>query len=207
MTSDRERFLAMCYSGPLLQSNAIVVFCGEDALARGRTAVELFRQGAAPFILVSGGLHQPPRIVGADALAPMMLGEGVAPDRLTIEGQSLNTWEQAQHAVTLARANGWERILIVVSPYHTPRALLTCIRALEVAEEETQEPWRQRIRFVPVPASQLRWTDAPTGAAADAETRLELLTREMEKIDRYGAQGHCVDYRQGLDYLRYWESR
>ena len=108
-TNARDALLAMVYTAMPLTSDAIVVLCGEDATARLATGVEWLRQGAAPRIVLSGGLHTPPRVLSAESLAPDLLAMGVSPDRVIVETASTNTREQAIHVMAMAQENQWLR--------------------------------------------------------------------------------------------------
>ena len=195
--TNRERFCAVLWSGPLLSADAIIVLAGEDGVARAQTAVELFRSGAAPVIVLSGGLHQPPRIQSGEHLSSIVLGGGVAPDRIFHE-PALHTQEQATAITALSVEQHWRRLLLVASPYHLPRAFLTFVRALHQAQQH------ETIRLVAVPASHTFWFHAVPGAPAE-ETRLATLAVEFEKCGRYAE--HVATWSEGLDYLRYWEGR
>lgn len=197
MASDRERFLAMVFSGPLLQADAIIVLAGEDAAARAKTAVELFRSGAAPVVVVSGGRHDPPRHLSAEHIAPEFLGGGVAPDRIFFEKESQNTYQQAVNAIAIAKNQKWQRVLLVASPYHLPRAVLTFLTALDRAG------LRDTLRLVPVPANNTMWSGQPT--ALEAMNRLDLLNVEIDKCDEYVAD--VATWADGIAYLLSWEGR
>lgn len=196
MATDRERFLAALYTGPLLRGDCIVVLAGEDGEARAQTAAELFRQGAAPGLFVTGGLHTPPRRTGAEALAGVLLGAGIAPDRIITDTTAMHTGDQAKAAIDLAMDRGWKQLLLVASPYHLPRAFLTFVYRLHVAMQH------DTIRIVPVPASNVRWFEAPEGLETE---RWELLDIELDKCHAY--VNDVATFAAGLDYLRAWEAR
>lgn len=201
MISDRERFCVVLASGPLLRGDAIVVLAGEDAEARGAVALELFRQGAAPVVVCSGGIQDPPRRLSGDAAGALLLARGLAPDRILIEPASQNTREQAVNVLALAIANEWHRLLLVASPYHLPRAFLTFLKAIQEADGLVPHAC-DTIQLVAVPASQMPWWGSPPGTSA---LRLDLLADEYEKIHRY--REHVAGYAEGLAYLRYWEGK
>lgn len=192
MISDRERFCAVLASGPLMKADAIVVLTG-DGEARLPTAVELFRQGGAPGIVVTGGLNNPPHSLPASTLAVKLMGAGVAPDRIVIDNDSMHTQEQAQFLLKLCAEREWKRLLIVATSYHLPRAFLTILKALIDAGKA------QEIRLIPAPAC-APWWEAPAGLETH---RVDLLADEFQKIERYGE--HVASFAQGLDYLAFWE--
>ena len=198
MSPTRDLFLAVLATQPLLKGDAIVVLCGEDAEARLATGVELLRQQGGRVIVLSGGRDTPPRRVSATALYPVLLGRGVAPDRILMETGSQHTREQAVHVVALAQANEWKRLLLVVSPYHAPRAYLTFLQAL------TEADLRDTIHLISVPCADTKWFEPPVGMR---DTRAMLYAGELERIAEYQVMGHVASYSDGLDYLRFVEGR
>ena len=195
MISDRERFCAVLAAGPLLQADAIIVLAGEDGVARAQTAIELFRAGAAPVIILAGDRHDPPRILSGAALSATVLGGGVAPDRI-LHAPAAHTQEQAKLIASLAEQKQWKRLLLVASPYHMPRAFLTFVRSL------TLLGLHETLHLVPMPAAHGKWFQPPPGAD---QTRLALLGGEFEKCAQYVE--HVATWAEGLDYLAYWEGR
>lgn len=196
LATDRERFLALLLTGPLLKADAIVVLCGEDVVPRADIALQLWKQGAAPGIVFSGGKQDPPRWVGAEAMRLDFLGRGVAPDRIMVEDVSQNTREQAINVVAMAIEKEWKRLLLVASGYHLPRAFLTFLRALEDVDAT------ETIRLVPVPASQSAWRLPPDGME---ESRFALLDAEFAKVEEYILD--VARYRHGIEYLSFWEGK
>lgn len=194
--TDREKFCAVLASGPLMRGDAIVLLEG-DGQARIPAAVELLRQGAGPFIVVTGGRDEPPYCITAERMAGRLMGLGVAPDRLIVDNDSTNTREQAVNVIKIAVEHDWKRLLLVASPYHAPRAFLTFLKAIKDEGRDTD------LHLVMVPASHTPWFGKPDGLEA---TRLDLLADEYEKIERYGTQGHVASYEDGIAYLKRWEA-
>jgi len=191
--TDREAFLCAVASGPFLPSDAIIVISG-DGTTRLEVAIGCLRQRAAHHVVLSGGVDNPPHSLGPDDATAYMIQKGLAPDRIIVEGDSQNTREQAVNCVKLIREHEWERVLLCVSPYHMPRAMLTFIQALR--EDDAHE----RCHILPIAASQTSWWAKPDGLDA---TRMELLADEFDKIERYGP--HVATWAEGLEYLRFWE--
>jgi len=192
MVSPREQFLAAVYTGPLHKADAIVVLCGEDAEQRAVAALEMFRQGAAPVIVCSGGVDSAPRWIGGERLAGLLMAKSVPPKAIIVEHGSQNTHEQAVNLIEMAEANNWNRLCLVASAYHVPRAMLTFIKAIGT----------RPIHVVAVPASQLTWWGSPLGMDV---TRLELFNIEMAKVEEYGE--HCATWAEGLAYIERFEGR
>lgn len=192
---ERERFSGLLYTQPLVRSHAIVVLAGEDGIARADRAFALFQSGGAPTVVLSGGRHDGTRILGADALRVHLLGQGLGPDRITIESGSENTHEQAERVVDMAEQQGWTHLLLVASAYHLPRAFLTFLRTL------TTRRLADSVRIVPVAVPDT-WFASPPGSSS---TRAELLELEWAKVGEYAE--HVAVPAEGIAYLAAWEGR
>lgn len=182
-------FLAMCYSQPILKSDAVVVLCGEDAEARVATGVELIRAQIAPVLVLSGGVNTPPRCRSGAALVGEVLGLGLNPERVIVEHDSKNTREQAHNVLDIAVANQWTCLTLVASLYHLPRALLTFMRACDVRQ--------LTMHFRGMPCASTLWSEAPPGMQAPRAT---LLAGEFAKIETY--TDDCATYSRGVTYLQ-----
>ena len=195
----QSEFLARVYTLPLLRSDAIVVLSG-DGTKRNDVALQLFRppQQGGQFIVVTGGLDNPPFSLPAPALASNLIGHGVAPDRIIQIAKGKHTRAEADAVVKLAKQRKWRRLLVVTSAFHAPRTMLTFIQALHDAKAET------KTQVLVVPASQLRWNEQPDGAPAP---RTELFRGELQKIEEYAAKGDVATYDRGLEYLNHWEGK
>jgi uncharacterized SAM-binding protein YcdF (DUF218 family) len=90
-------------------------------------AVELYRAGAAPLLLLSGGGSGP--VAEADIMRELALAAGVPETAMRYERASRNTVENAFHTARLLRERGMTRIILVSDRTHLPRAVLLCRRA------------------------------------------------------------------------------
>ncbi len=88
-------------------------------------AARLYRAGAAPVVVVSGGqgtLDNPGTVPEANAMQDMLVDLGVPESAIYVEGLSRNTYENGVESARLLQANGWRRVLLVTSALHMPRA-------------------------------------------------------------------------------------
>jgi uncharacterized SAM-binding protein YcdF (DUF218 family) len=94
---------------------------------------DLLRDGTARYAILSGGsaTANPMRVTEAGALAAQLVAWGIVPDRLVIEDQARNTYENAVFSSAIVRARGWRSVLIVTSAFHMPRAY-GCFRAVRL---------------------------------------------------------------------------
>lgn len=118
-------------SQPPENSDAIVVFAGgtgesgkpgqgyEERVAR---AVELYKKGYAKNIIFSSGytyVFKEPQI-----MKTLSVSLGIPAESVILEERAANTYENVRFTSAILKANGWNKILLVTSPYHTLRALL-----------------------------------------------------------------------------------
>jgi len=85
----------------------------------------LYRQGAAPRILLSGGetLWTGPNLAAeADAMAEILAVMGIPPEALLLERKSYNTYKNAVESYKILAQHGYTRIILVTSAMHMPRA-------------------------------------------------------------------------------------
>ncbi len=104
-----------------VRADALVVL-GGGTDERPTRAAELFKEGAAPLVLVSGS--------GDCELNVRILKQNGVPEAAILrEPNSLSTLENARMSVPLLHAKGVHRVIIVTSWYHSRRALACFQRA------------------------------------------------------------------------------
>jgi uncharacterized SAM-binding protein YcdF (DUF218 family)/glycosyltransferase involved in cell wall biosynthesis len=113
-------------------ADAVVVFAGgvgESGQAGGgyqervKQAVDLFHAGHAPSMIFSSGFVF--AFKEAEVMRTLAIASGVPADAIHLEAQARNTYENVLYSAELARQRGWRRVLLVSSPYHMRRAMLT----------------------------------------------------------------------------------
>jgi uncharacterized SAM-binding protein YcdF (DUF218 family) len=90
-------------------------------------AVELYRDGAAPLIVLSGGGLGP--VTEAAAMRDLALDVGIPAAALLLEPDSRDTLANAVNTARLLQAAGKSRIVLVTDRLHLPRATLLFRRA------------------------------------------------------------------------------
>jgi uncharacterized SAM-binding protein YcdF (DUF218 family) len=96
-----------------------------DAGDRIIYAAWLFQQGVAPHVLASGGIvgvDGPALQPGAESMRQLLNIMGVPDDSLWLEAHSRNTDENAVETKKLLDPKGIQRIVLVTSAMHMPRA-------------------------------------------------------------------------------------
>ncbi|MGO4126574.1 YdcF family protein [Inquilinus sp. YAF38] len=100
----------------------VIVVLGGDGPARAWQAAGLYRQGAAPKVLVTG-------FGDCENIRRYMMDQGVPGDVIQIECAARSTWENAVFSAPLLSAMGARHAILVTSWFHTRRAL-ACFRQL-----------------------------------------------------------------------------
>ncbi len=108
-----QKFLCVD-SGPS-QANVMVVLGGGSS-ERPERAAELFKEHAAPRIIVSGRGD-------CEINRQLLIEDGVPAEAITLETQSRTTRENAELTVKLLRQQKPGRVILVTSWYHSRRAL------------------------------------------------------------------------------------
>jgi uncharacterized SAM-binding protein YcdF (DUF218 family) len=146
--------------GWLSVGDAIVVFGAAvwpDGVAsstlKRRTlhAVDLHQNGAAPFIVLSGGLGRNPP-TEAEVMASLCIEAGVEPAALILEDRSTTTFENVAFSAVILQKRGLRRVLAVSDAYHLPRIKM-CFRYLGFdtvtsAPPKSSTPTRRRRIFM-----------------------------------------------------------
>lgn len=127
-------------------SDAIVIL-GDDNYGgdRAAKAAELFKAGWAPRVVASGRSLRPYASI-TDLEEHDLKNDGV-PEQAIVRFQhhAANTKEEAEALHQLIRQQGWKRILLVTSNYHTRRSRYICERIF---------PAGTVLRVVPAPDSE-----------------------------------------------------
>ncbi len=87
-------------------------------------ALQLWRDGLAPLIVVTGGKLQADRFTEAEASAKFFTDAGVPTEAIAFENTGHTTRESLLGVRKILRSRGLHQILIVTDPYHALRARL-----------------------------------------------------------------------------------
>ena len=88
-------------------------------------AAQLFHEGAAPFILASGGnvnFNAARSSTPAEEMVDLLMLTSVPEDAIWQQGRSQNTYEDALYSVALLKQKEIDTIILVTSAMHMPRA-------------------------------------------------------------------------------------
>lgn len=143
-------------------ADAVVVFAGgvgESGQAGGgyqervKHAVDLYQAGYASRVVFSSGYVFAFR--EAEVMKALAVSLGVPAQDVILETEAANTRENVTFVTRIVREHGWSRVLLVSSPYHMRRAVLT---------------WREAapaVTVVPTPVPQSQFYAHGTGASLD----------------------------------------
>ena len=94
---------------------------------RALHTLRLYQAGRANLILISGGNVFPQNDIRAESFytAALLKAWGVPVDSIIIESRSRNTYENAKETKKLMELRRIDKILLVTSGFHMPRALAT----------------------------------------------------------------------------------
>lgn len=121
-------------------------------------AASLYRQGSAPYILVSGGLLDWNRLptTPAEDMTALLIFMGIPAEAIWQQSASRNTYEDAVYCARILREKGIQRILLVTSAAHMPRSVhLFAAQGFEVlpapvdytlSDSEWRNEWRAGLR-------------------------------------------------------------
>lgn len=112
------------FQPPLERSDAIIVISGDENLARLREGLRLWEEGWAPTLVFSGAAREGPVSNAAD-MRRRALGEGVPDGALLLDEEGADTFGNAVHTRRLMESHGLRSAILVTSPYHLERAVVT----------------------------------------------------------------------------------
>jgi vancomycin permeability regulator SanA len=138
------------FGAPALILGAGVFSDGEPTLileGRLRTALALYRSGKVRWFLVSGD-NRTPKYNEPQAMKKWLLKQGVPPDRIVNDFAGRRTYDSLKRA---RRVFGLNRLVIVTSDFHLPRALFLADKvglvAWGVPASTEDRPLSSRISF------------------------------------------------------------
>jgi uncharacterized SAM-binding protein YcdF (DUF218 family) len=111
----------------LVKADVIVALAGDNRSNREKRAAELYHQGWAGNVVVSGmsfawGFHT------GEAARRYVMSLGVPGEKISMICETLNTRAEAKALDDLMREHGWNSAIIVTSAFHSRRAVYTIER-------------------------------------------------------------------------------
>lgn len=91
-------------------------------------ALEVYRQGLAPKIIVSGGLGRE-GFAEAEVMRDYLLAHGVPADAVIVDNDGVDTYRTALNARRIMAGQGMNSAIVISQYYHIPRTRLAFVRA------------------------------------------------------------------------------
>ena len=132
----------------LEKSDAIVAISGGETQQRVAEAVELFDQGWAPLLIMSGAAKDE-GISNAVAMKQIAINLGVPKAKILVEEAAATTLDNAKFVRDIIKDKKFTKIILVTSPYHQRRANLAFTKALKglpvkiIDHSSTDSVWRK----------------------------------------------------------------
>jgi len=119
---------ALIREDKLVKADVIVALGGDNLCNREKRAAELYHQGWANNVVVSGikyafGFHT------GEAARAYVIKQGVPEEKISIIRDTMNTRAEAKVLDALMRERGWNSAIIVTSAFHSRRAMYTVEKA------------------------------------------------------------------------------
>ncbi len=162
----------------LARADVIVALTG-NGLERTNYAVELFKAGWAPLLLMVGSTgSRPPK-----EMADYAIKNGVPENSIQLENRSSNTRQNAENVLKMAAENSWKKIILVTSPHHQLRAHLSF--------KKVNEKLGSRIKIINYPPTRYSWFDFVESSRGKNKKVLRFLYifSELYRILKYRIKG------------------
>lgn len=194
MNLEALKLIAVTNSDSVKQADVIVCLEGDEYL-RPEKSVELFQQKMAPLILISGGVRGgEPFSIPPEKIEKYLLDKGMKKNNILIESVSQHTRGQAEEVMKIVKERQWKSIILVASAFHQPRAFLTFLKAMK----------EQNLMIKVFNAPALHSWFTPSSVQS---TRMELLQKEIEKIEEYQKKGHVATLQEAFEYQKWKEQQ
>ena len=118
-----------CAETPVADTNcdkadAIVVVSGGDTAARTAAGINLYKQGWADYLVLSGAALDKSGPSNAEAMKQQAQASGVPEYAILVDEDAANTQQNAENTQSIIKDREFEDIILVTSGYHQRRASL-----------------------------------------------------------------------------------
>jgi len=133
---------------PLEKADAIIVISGGETRQRVAEAVDLFHEGWAPLLVMSGAARDE-KVSNAVVMRQIAVSLGVSKDKILTEESAANTLDNAKFVRDIITDKKFTKIILVTSPYHQRRASLAFAKYLKglpvkiINHSSTDSMWRK----------------------------------------------------------------
>lgn len=175
----------------LLQKVDVILVLGSHDLRIPKYAAQLFVEGYAPRIIVSGGVAHNDDLLKtswekteAEMFADVMIESGVDHNRIMLEKEAKNTGENFSLSREILEANGvdFTSALVITKPYMERRAFATGAKQWSDKEIIVSSP--------PIPFDEYFSEYVNNETSPDAI--LNIMMGDLQRIDVYGRKGFQI---------------
>lgn len=106
------------------EAEAIVVVSGGDTEARTQAGIDLFNNGWADALILSGAAQDKTGPSNAAAMKQQAMNAGVPETAIYIDEEAMNTQQNAENTRSIFEENSLNDVILVTSGYHQRRASL-----------------------------------------------------------------------------------
>ncbi len=111
-------------SGECVKADAIVVVSGGDTEARTAAGINLYKNGWADTLILSGAAQDKSGPSNAQAMERQAMAAGIDESAIVVEDKAESTQQNAQNTKTIFTNRGFNNVILVTSGYHQRRASL-----------------------------------------------------------------------------------
>jgi len=105
-------------------ADAIVVVSGGDTEGRTAAGINLYKQGWADYLVLSGAAYDKSGPSNAAAMKKQATRAGVPEAAILIDEESVNTQQNAENTQSIFKQQDFHDVILVTSGYHQRRASL-----------------------------------------------------------------------------------
>lgn len=106
------------------KADAVVVVSGGDTAARTQAGIELFNNGWANALVLSGAAQDKSGPSNAAAMKLQAVNAGIPESAIYIDEEAVNTQQNAENTKSIFEQNNFKDVILVTSGYHQRRASL-----------------------------------------------------------------------------------
>ena len=121
--------LVSFHAGEPQKADVIVVLGGDDG-RRVNCGAQLYKQGYAPCLLLTGLDDRYYRADKPNWRERSLMNKGIPRKAIAVDTRSKTTWDEALNTVETMQKNSWKRAIVISDPPHMLRLHNTWTRAL-----------------------------------------------------------------------------
>lgn len=109
-------------------------------VARVDHAIDLYKKGVAPMLLMTGGPDAEDSTIEATTMKQIGIEQGADSEDILVEINSTSTYENMTLSEPLLREQGVDSVIVVTEPFHSPRAELVAKKVLGADADSNGKP-------------------------------------------------------------------